>query len=151
MLLKFCGDKSGTFTHYYEIPNNEIKKYVGPINEWHQVSFKFALPIDPNLRPYFNNREEYEYELNVPYEFYYVEGGNIVVYYNGELFFHNQNITHFKVGNNDFQPIANISLYYSCWFNAVKKIFQPIGGIYMQYYFTTEKEIQEKGLQKMEF
>lgn len=150
MLLKFRSNIFGEFTHYAEIDDGEIKRFVGPLSPMDNVVFKFSIPIIEELQPYFNHQSEKTYLLKVPYDFYYVEGGYIVLHSDGQVFVYEQNITHFKIGNNGFQPIENISYYYFARFNKETNTFIPIGGVNMQFSITNEQEIEEKALKKME-
>jgi len=150
MLLKFRSNIFGDYTHYAEINDNEIKRYVGPLSPIHNVVFKFSIPIIEELQPFFDFQSENTYILKVPYDFYYVEGGYIVIHFDGQIFIYEQNITEFSIGNNAFQPIENINYYYYARFNKTTKIFSPLGGVNTHFAITNEAEIHEKGLKKME-
>ena len=150
MLLKYRKDTFGVFTDYLAIPEDELARYVGPLNPynpWEQITFRFAIPIIEELQPYFNHRHENEYRLRVPYHFYYVEGGHIVIVYQNQLFFFHQNITHYQIGDHPWQPIENMRLYQLCRFIPERNIFAAIGGIHTQLQATSEEEIEELGLQ----
>ena len=152
MLLKFRHPNNlfGEFTHYADIPEEKIKRYVGVITPRDNVSFKFAIPIIEELRPYFNNRESNIYELRELNDFYFIDGGYIVFHNDGQLFFYHQNITHFRIGsNNPFVEINKLSYYFWCYFDIDRKLFYPIGGLNMQFAITSDEEISEKGLEKI--
>lgn len=149
MLLKFRQNVFGDFTHYSDIAEEKLKRFLGPLTPRDEVSFKFSIPIIEELRPYFDNKEENVYILKIPYDFYFIDGGHFVICADGNLYFFHQAITHFRINNqNPFVPVSEIKYYSWCYFDNDRKKFNPIGGVNMQFGLTTKEEIAEKQLQE---
>ncbi len=153
VLLKFRSPENilDDFTHYAEVDENKIKRFVGPIAQIHQVSFRISTPIHADLQPYFNNRTEDVWELKIPYDFHFVEGNYLVINEKGQQFILHHNITHFRVGNNNqFVPINNMTFYLWCYFDYETQSFITIGGLNTQFATTTREEIEQNNLERIE-
>jgi len=136
ILLKFRNANNilGDFTHYAEVEDEKIKRYVGPIAHIHQVSFRISAPIHEDLQPYFNNMTEDIWVLRIPYDFYFVDGNYFVIYTLGHQFI----------------PIHDMRYYLWCYFDYQGQNFLPIGGLNMQFAVTTRDEIEQNNLERIE-
>ena len=153
MLLKFRHPNNilGDFTHYADVDESKIKRYIGPIAPVNHVSFRISDPIHQDLQSYFN-RMENTWIMNIPYDFYFVEGNYIVILKMTQTFILHHNITDFRIGEiNPFVPTQNMNFYLWCYFDYDNRVFIPIGGLNTQFAVTTLQEIQQRGLAEINF
>lgn len=143
--LKISLNGGFKYTHYVEADDSRIKRYIGPISPMHDVAFKVVDPIDPQIQQYLEKRQD-EYVLKINNSIYFIEGGVIVVMNPFNRVFLKRNITQFRIGKNQFNPIEDIKYYLLCYFNFEKEIFFPIGTEYIT--LTTTEEISQLQLIK---
>lgn len=128
-------------SEYIEILTNEFKKYSGPFKPSYGIEFTIKISLDEHSETPV---------LKGNCIFYYVEGGNIVMIKDGKFYPHNYEITHFKLGNGESQPIENFNYHSYCRYSCQESIFVPIGKINDDFFETTLEEIKSMNLIKKE-
>ena len=138
------------FEFWTTVPDVNLKKYIGPIypHNSRNVRFKIVDPIPKDLQEILGRSTEIHL-LKMSEHFYFIEGQIILVYnpnYPVALLT-KENITHFKIGESEWQPIDNVEyLYQYCIVSLEPKAFSVIGGQYPFIGFADNYEIQTNGL-----
>lgn len=146
------------FRYYSEVPNEMLRRYIGPITPYGgPIKFKIVDEIPQIIQQYFGRTHEIIL-LNMTECFYLIEGNLLLVYSKDApvAMLRQENITHFKMPNYDWQPISN-AVYYDqyCIVSHEPKCFAVVGSADTNLTFTDESDIflsslQSKTLQQLQ-
>lgn len=148
--IKWRTQLNRPFEFWTNVPNENLKRYIGPIypHDSKNISFRIANPIPTELQELLGRSQEILL-LRMSEHFYLIDDKIILVYKPDfpAVLLTQENIMHFRIGNNDWQPIENAAFPYQyCIVSLKPKAFSVVGGQYPFIQFTDENDIQESGL-----
>lgn len=138
------------FEFWTNVPDNNLKRYIGPIypHDSRNIRFRVVDPLPTDLQEMLGRTQEILL-LRMSEHFYFIED-RIILVYNPDypvVLLTQENITHFKIGDNEWQPIDNVNfLYQYCIVSLAPKAFSVIGGQYPFIWFTDDNDIQSSEL-----
>jgi hypothetical protein len=143
------------FEFWTDVPDNNLKRYVGPIYPHNSENIRFRItdPIPEDLQEILGRTQEILL-LRMSEHFYFIED-KIILVYNPDYpvaLLTKENISHFRIGDHDWQPIDNVSfLYQYCIVSLDPKAFSVIGGQYPFIWFTDDNDNQGNELTERSF
>jgi len=153
-LVKWRTNVYEPFKNFTRIPITLLKNYIGPVapNPGQEVKFTIVDPVPQILQPLMGSANQVLL-LNMTEHFYLIERDTILVFnpnYPVALLT-TEKITNFKIGNNPWQPIANVTFYNQfCIVSVDKQIFCVVGGQNPAVRFVMPEEIEKEELTEIE-